>query len=82
MATADTDAPNSVREVFVNQASAEGIGQGLTDALLTAMGGKGKYAIVSCGQTAAEPQLLDRGPEVLHGVEVPGRPDRRHRLRR
>ncbi|BCJ46383.1 sugar ABC transporter substrate-binding protein [Actinoplanes ianthinogenes] len=52
VATADTDAPNSVREVFVNQATAEGIGQGLTDALLKAMGGKGKYAIVSCGQTA------------------------------
>ena len=51
-ATADTDAPNSVREVFVNQATAEGIGQALTDALLKAMGGKGKYAIVSCGQTA------------------------------
>lgn len=51
--TSDTDAPNSVRQVFVNQASVEGIGQGLTDALMTAMGGKGKYAIVSCGETAA-----------------------------
>ncbi len=53
VATADTDAPNSVREVFVNQATAQGIGEGLTDSLMTAMGGKGKYAIVSCGQTAA-----------------------------
>jgi rhamnose transport system substrate-binding protein len=53
VATSDTDAPSSVREVFVNQASVEGIGQGLTDALMTAMGGKGKYAIVSCGETAA-----------------------------
>jgi rhamnose transport system substrate-binding protein len=53
VATADTDAPSSVREIFVNQASAQGIGEGLTDALMTAMGGKGKYAIVSCGQTAA-----------------------------
>src|ERR1700749_606110 len=52
VATADTDAPNSVREVFVNQATADGIGQALTDALLKAMGGQGKYAIVSCGQTA------------------------------
>ena len=52
VATADTDAPNSVREVFVSQASSEGIGQALTDGLLKAMGGKGKYAIVSCGQTA------------------------------
>jgi rhamnose transport system substrate-binding protein len=52
VATADTDAPNSVREAFVNQATADGIGQGLTDSLLQAMGGKGNYAIVSCGQTA------------------------------
>jgi rhamnose transport system substrate-binding protein len=51
--TSDTDAPNSVREVFVNQATAQGIGQTLTDALLEKMGGQGKYAIVSCGQTAA-----------------------------
>lgn len=52
VATADTDAPNSVREAFVNQATADGIGQSLTDSLVTSMGGKGKYAIVSCGQTA------------------------------
>jgi rhamnose transport system substrate-binding protein len=52
VATSDTDAPNSVRQVFVSQASTEGIGQALTDALMDAMGGKGKYAIVSCGQTA------------------------------
>jgi rhamnose transport system substrate-binding protein len=52
VATSDTDAPNSVREVFVSQASTEGIGQTLTDQLLKAMGGSGKYAIVSCGQTA------------------------------
>lgn len=52
VATADTDAPNSVREAFVNQATAEGIGESLTDSLLKAMGGQGKYAIVSCGQTA------------------------------
>src|SRR5690349_14605514 len=52
VATSDTDAPSSVREVFVNQATAQGIGEALTDALVTKMGGKGKYAIVSCGQTA------------------------------
>jgi rhamnose transport system substrate-binding protein len=50
--TSDTDAPNSVRQVFVSQASTQKIGQALTDALLKAMGGKGKYAIVSCGETA------------------------------
>lgn len=50
--TSDTDAPDSVRQAFVGQASTEGIGQGLTDELMKAMGGKGKYAIVSCGETA------------------------------
>jgi rhamnose transport system substrate-binding protein len=53
VATSDTDAPNSPREVFVNQATAQGIGEALTDALVEKMKGKGKYAIVSCGQTAA-----------------------------
>ena len=51
--TADTDAPHSVRQVFVEQASTEGLGRALTDALMKAMGGKGEYAIVSCGETAA-----------------------------
>jgi rhamnose transport system substrate-binding protein len=51
--TSDTDAPTSVRELFVNQATAEGIGQGLTDALLEKAGSDAQYAIVSCGQTAA-----------------------------
>lgn len=53
VATTDTDAPDSVRELFVSQASVQGIGEQLTDSLLEAMGGSGKYAIVSCGETAA-----------------------------
>ncbi|WP_299033350.1 autoinducer 2 ABC transporter substrate-binding protein [uncultured Pseudokineococcus sp.] len=52
VATSDTDAPGSAREVFVSQASTQGIGEGLTDALLEGMGGSGQYAIVSCGETA------------------------------
>jgi rhamnose transport system substrate-binding protein len=51
--TADTDAPDSVRQVFVNQATADGIGVQIIDTLATAMGGKGEFAIVSCGETAA-----------------------------
>ncbi len=50
--TSDTDAPNSVREAFVSQASTEGIGTALVDELAKPMGKKGKYAIVSCGETA------------------------------
>jgi len=52
VATADTDAPSSVRQVFVNQASVDGIADALTDQLMKAMGGPGEYAIVSCGPTA------------------------------
>lgn len=50
--TSDTDAPSSDRELFVNQATPDGIGKALTDALMLKMGGAGKYAIVSCGETA------------------------------
>ena len=70
--TSDTDAPSSVREVFVNQATAEGIGTALTDSLLAAMGGKGKYAIVSCGQTAAN---LNSWIEVQKKVTAEKYPD-------
>jgi len=52
VATSDTDAPNSVRQVFVNQATAEGIGKQVIDSLAKAMGESGEYAIVSCGETA------------------------------
>jgi rhamnose transport system substrate-binding protein len=50
--TADTDAPDSVRQVFVNQALDSSIGEATAEALASQMGGQGKWAIVSCGQTA------------------------------
>jgi rhamnose transport system substrate-binding protein len=50
--TSDTDAPDSVREVFVNQAEDQAIGESTAEALASQMGGQGKWAIVSCGQTA------------------------------
>jgi rhamnose transport system substrate-binding protein len=51
--TSDSDAPTSVRSVFVNQGTSEAIGQALVDQMVAAMGPTGEYAIVSCGQTAA-----------------------------
>src|SRR6184192_3626023 len=51
--TSDTDAPGTQREVFVNQATAKGIGTALVDALMKKTGGAGQYAIVSCGPAAA-----------------------------
>lgn len=71
VATTDTDAPDSVREVFVNQASTEGIGQALTDALLEAMGGSGQYAIVSCGETAANLNAWIEVQEAYTASEYP-----------
>jgi len=50
--TSDTDAPASQRELFVNQATAEGIATSLVDSLMAKTGGTGKYAIVSCGDSA------------------------------
>lgn len=52
VATSDTDAPNSVRELFVNQATAQALGETIASVLGDAMGGKGTAAIVSCGETA------------------------------
>ncbi|MDT8916119.1 autoinducer 2 ABC transporter substrate-binding protein [Amycolatopsis sp. PS_44_ISF1] len=51
--TTDTDAAGSQREVFVNQATADGVGTALVDALMAKTGGAGEFAIVSCGETAA-----------------------------
>ncbi len=50
--TSDTDAPDTVRQVWVNQALSDEIGNSITDALASQMGGSGKWAIVSCGPTA------------------------------
>ncbi|MEV6876392.1 autoinducer 2 ABC transporter substrate-binding protein [Amycolatopsis sp. NPDC051128] len=50
--TSDTDAPGTQREVFVNQATAQGIGSALVNALMARTGGTGQYAIVSCGPAA------------------------------
>lgn len=52
VATSDTDAPNSVRELFVNQATAQALGETIATVLGDAMGSKGTAAIVSCGETA------------------------------
>lgn len=52
VATSDTDAPNSIRELFVNQTTTQNHGSKLAETLAEAIGGKGKFAIVSCGETA------------------------------
>lgn len=50
--TSDTDAPSTVRELFVNQALEHEIGYTVMDTLAEDMGYEGQFAIVSCGPTA------------------------------
>lgn len=70
--TADTDAPQSVRDFFVSQASEEGIGKALTEQIMEPMGGSGKFAIVSCGQTAAN---LNAWIEIIEETVASDYPD-------
>jgi len=52
--TADTDAPDSVRSIFVNQATPESVGKTVIDALAKGMNnGTGEFAIQGCASTAA-----------------------------
>ncbi len=51
--TWDADADPDARDYFVNQATPEGIGQTLTDEAARLLGGKGTFAIITGGLTAA-----------------------------
>ncbi len=53
VATSDADAPDSAREVFVSQASDEGLGAAAMDEIGKAAGGEGQFAIVSGGADTA-----------------------------
>ena len=50
--TTDTDAPGTMRRVFVNQALNQAIGNATMDTLADAMGKTGAWAIDSCGPAA------------------------------
>jgi ribose/xylose/arabinose/galactoside ABC-type transport system permease subunit/ABC-type sugar transport system substrate-binding protein len=51
--TWDADAEADARSYFVNQATAEGIGHGLTDEAARLLGGKGEFAIITGALSAA-----------------------------
>ena len=53
MLTWDADAEPDARSFFVNQATAEGIGHGLTDEAARLLGGKGEFAIITGALSAA-----------------------------
>src|SRR4029453_18040721 len=51
--TWDADAEPDARDLFVNQATPEGIGQTLMDNAARVLGGKGEFAIITASLTAA-----------------------------
>ena len=53
MLTWDADAEPDARDYFVNQATAEGIGNTLTDEAARLLGGRGEFAVITGALTAA-----------------------------
>ena len=51
--TWDADAEPDARDYFVNQATAEGIGNTLTDEAARLLGGRGEFAVITGALTAA-----------------------------
>ena len=51
--TWDADAEKDARDLFINQATPQGIGETLTDEAARIMGGKGEFAIVTASLSAA-----------------------------
>jgi rhamnose transport system substrate-binding protein len=73
IATADADAPDSSRSVFVSQASEESLGSTVMDEIATAAGEEGQFGIISGGAdvatfnnwiAAAEEQAAEQYPDM------------------
>jgi rhamnose transport system permease protein len=83
--TWDADAEPDARSFFVNQATAEGIGYGLTDEAARLLGGKGEFAIITGALSAAnqnewisfiKARLADRYPGLTLATIRPSDDDR------
>ena len=83
--TWDADAEPDARSFFVNQATAEGIGHGLTDEAARLLGGKGEFAIVTGALSAAnqnewisfiKARIADRHPGLKLATIRPSDDDR------
>ena len=83
--TWDADAEPDARSFFVNQATAEGIGHGLTDEAARLLDGKGEFAIVTGALSAAnqnewisfiKARLADRYPNLKLATIRPSDDDR------
>ncbi|QEL14983.1 substrate-binding domain-containing protein [Limnoglobus roseus] len=78
--TWDADAEPDARDLFVNQATPEGIGHGLMDTAARVMGGKGEFAIITGSLTASnlnewrkhiEARLAEKYPDIKLVVTRP-----------
>ena len=83
--TWDADAEPDARSFFVNQATAEGIGHGLTDEAARLLDGKGEFAIITGALTAAnqnewisfiKARVADRYPNLKLATIRPSDDDR------
>jgi rhamnose transport system permease protein len=83
--TWDADAEPDARSFFVNQATAEGIGHGLTDEAARLLGGKGEFAIITGALSAAnqnewigfiKARMADRYPDLKLATIRPSDDDR------
>ena len=83
--TWDADAEPDARSFFVNQATAEGIGHGLTDEAARLLGGKGEFAIITGALSAAnqnewisfiKARVADRYPDLKLATIRPSDDDR------
>jgi rhamnose transport system permease protein len=69
--TWDADTAADARDVFVNQATPEGIAQTLTDRAATLLGGKGEFAIITASLTAANQNEWIKHIKVLLAEKYP-----------
>ena len=83
--TWDAEGAEGTRSFFVNQATAEGIGHGLTDEAARLLGGKGEFAIITGALSAAnqnewisfiKARVADRYPDLKLATIRPSDDDR------
>ena len=80
--TFDSDTDPKFRDLFINQATAEGIAKAQVDMIAEQIGDEGDIAILSASRQRDEPERLDRADEEGPGGQPPGHQARRHGLRR
>src|SRR4029077_26637 len=69
--TWDADADPDARELFVNQATPQGIGEALMDNAARILGGKGEFAIISASLTAANMIAWQKEIEIRRSSKYP-----------